>query len=294
VYDELPVRGVILWNSHAFNLTRHDGTLEAWVNIIFPEPEEQRHKQEQIFNTSKIFWTEQLPVPPPQLPAFEDMEVCQVHEFGTDSGGFLGGNSIVQPDETAHLFEVSGHMHQRGTRFQIFRGRFTCTGGPNAGAACSPFVEEMCPEADCVDDGGRDPDDALLYTNLIYNDPVVLRFDEPIVIPGSAPLADRTLTYCGHYDNGKTPHIQNVKRFSTSPPGGTIFDIVTIGGPCAVPETRCIGGPHHNELCNGDHAACDSAPGAGDGDCDACPLTGGFRTQDEMFILFGNYWVTKN
>ena len=34
--------------------------------------------------------------------------------------------------------------------------------------------------------------------------------------------------------------------------------------------------------------------GAGDGDCDACPLTGGFRTQDEMFVLFGNYWVTKN
>ncbi len=45
-------------------------------------------------------------------------------------------------------------------------------------------------------------------------------------------------------------------------------------------------------LCNGNNAACDSSAGAGDGDCDACPLTGGFRTQDEMFILFGNYWAT--
>ena len=66
---------------------------------------------------------------------------------------------------------------------------------------------------------------------------------------------------------------------------------MTVGGPCAKSKTRCIGGPHHNELCNGDNAFCDSSPGAGDGDCDACPLTGGMRTTDEMFILFGNYWV---
>ena len=46
-----------------------------------------------------------------------------------------------------------------------------------------------------------------------------------------------------------------------------------------------------DQPCDGDNAVCDSAAGAGDGVCDACPLTGGFRTKDEMFILFGNFWV---
>ena len=295
VYKELPVRGVIYWNSHAFNLTRRDGTLEGWVNINFPKPLEQKYKSEQIFNVSKIFWTEKFPpLPLPRLQPFEDMEVCQIHEFGTvDQSSPVQGGSFVQPDETAHLFELSGHQHQHGTRFQIFRGRYTCAGGPNAGVPCSAFQPEMCPASACVDDGGRDPQQALLYTNFVYNDPVVLRFNPPIEISGAAPLADRTLTFCGHYDNGKDPSIQKVKRRSTSPPAGKIFGI-ELGGPCDVSRTRCIGGPHHNQMCNGDNAACDSSAGAGDGDCDACPITGGFRTQDEMFILFGNYWVTKN
>jgi cysteine-rich repeat protein len=292
VYDELPVRGVILWNSHAFNLTRHDGTLEAWVNINFPAVDEQQFQQEQIFNISKIFWTDAFPpFPAPKLAAFADMEVCDVHVFGAGAGF---GDSALQADETAHLFELSGHTHRHGKRFQIFRGRFVCSDGPNAGAACSPFEPQMCPAAACVEDGGRDPQDALLYTNLVYNDPLVLRFDPPILISGTAPLADRTFTYCGHYSNGKEPNLQDVKRRSTSPPAGVLFGVFSVGGPCSVAETRCIGGPHHNELCNGTNAMCDSAAGAGDGDCDACPIGGGFRTQDEMFVLFGNYWVTKN
>lgn len=294
VYDELPVRGLILWNSHAFNLTRTDGTLEAWVNITFPSAAEQTYQQRQIFNVDKIFWTDQFPpLPLPALAPFAEMEVCHIHEFGTRTST-LQGNSLLQPNETAHIFEVSGHTHEHGARFQIFRGHFTCTGGVNAGDACSPFQPEMCPGATCVDTGGRTPQDALLYTNYVYNDPLVVRFEEPLLISGAAPLADRTFTYCGHYSNGAPPNIQKVKRHSTSPPGGILFDVVRIGGPCALSQTRCIGGPQHDQLCNGNDAVCDSASGAGDGDCDACPLTGGFRTQDEMFIMFGNYWVTAN
>ena len=88
-----------------------------------------------------------------------------------------------------------------------------------------------------------------------------------------------------------------MKRHSLSPEAGVIrfADIeIPIGGPCLITETRCIGGPKHNQICAGNDAFCESAAGAGDADCDACPLTGGFRTQDEMFILFGNYWVTQD
>lgn len=291
VYDELPVKGNILWNSHAFNLTREDGTLEAWVNIYFPKPDEQDQPQEQIFDVSEIFWNENFPpFPQVELPPFAAREFCNLHEFGPTGGGF--GGSALAPNETAHVFELSGHMHRHGKRFQIYRGRFTCAGGGNAGEACNPAAPEMCPASACVDAGGRDPQQALLYTNFVYNDPVVLRLDPPLRIDGSASAADRTLTYCGYYDNGAADPLE-VKRRSTSPPAGVLFDVFSVGGPCAVNRTQCIGGPQQGQPCNGNDAACESSPGAGDGDCDACPLTGGFRTEDEMFILFGNYWVTQ-
>jgi cysteine-rich repeat protein len=295
VYDELPVRGLILWNSHGFNLTRTGGSLEGWLNIYFPEPDQQAYQQRQLYDVSKIFWTPRFPpFPLPAIMPFEDQEVCNVHEFHPLTDDDIGGSNLLL-GETAHIFELGGHMHERGVRFQILRGRFTCDGGPSGGEACSPFEAETCPAAACVDEGGRDPQQALLYTNFVYNDPVVLRLDDdPLLIDGDAPRADRTLTYCAHYDNGAPPNIQKVKRRSTSPAAGVIYDIFPIGGPCEAIHTRCIGGPHHNQPCNGESAACDSSPGAGDGDCDACPLTGGFRTTDEMFILIGNYWVTQD
>lgn len=41
----------------------------------------------------------------------------------------------------------------------------------------------------------------------------------------------------------------------------------------------------------GDDASCDSTPGAGDGWCDACPITAGATTENEMFVLTGTYVV---
>ena len=289
VYNEIPVKGVILWNSHAFNLTHQTGRMEAWVNIYFPKPDEQEYQEQQIFNASKIFWsTRSSP-----LPAAVDTGLRRIVRSATctssDGRPSRSVGSLVGRNQTVHLFELSGHMHEHGKRFRIFRGSFTCKAGQQAGQPCSPFNPEMCPGGACTDDGGRDPQASLLYTNYVYNDPVVLRSDPPILISGSAPIADRSLTYCAHYDNGAPPNTRLGEaaldlRRRRAPSNG----LLTIGGPCAASKTRCIGGPHHNELCNGNNAACDSAAGAGDGDCDACPLTGGMRTTDEMFILFGN------
>jgi cysteine-rich repeat protein len=301
VYDELPIKGTILWNSHAFNLTPASGTLEAWVNILFPEPGEAQFKEQQIFNVEKIFWTTDFPpFNAPVLRAFEKWEVCHVHTFAVpgdpsefggdddDGGGFFG--PVFSGNQRLMLFELSGHMHEHGKRFQIFRGAFTCNGGPKQGQPCAPLDPTYCPEAACVDPRGRDPQQNLLYTNFIYNDPVVLRFAEPMIFKAEDPIEDRALTYCAVYDNGAPPNEHLVKRRSTSAAPGTIFGF-PIGGPCRVTRTSCIGGPQHGNLCYGDNAFCDTMPGSGDGQCDACPLTGGFRTTDEMFILFGNFWV---
>ena len=52
-----------------------------------------------------------------------------------------------------------------------------------------------------------------------------------------------------------------------------------------------MGGPRKGALCYDDDRQCDSAPGANDGVCDACPLRGGVTTEDEMFILLGAFYV---
>lgn len=292
VYDELPVKGTILWNSHGFNLTAAPGTLEGWVNILFPEPGEASFQEQQIFNVEKIFWTTDFPpFDAPIVRAFEKQEFCHIHAFKTPEDPDEGfEDPVFQGNQTLKLFELSGHMHRHGKQFQIFRGAFRCNGGAEVDEPCSPFNASMCPDAVCVDGRGREPQANLLYTNYIYNDPVVLRFDEPMVFHAQDPIVDRSLTYCGLYDNGAPPNEHEVKRRSTSPAPGTIFGI-PFGGPCRVARTACIGGPKQGQLCRGNDALCDSSPGAGDGDCDACPLTGGFRTEDEMFILFGNFWV---
>jgi len=79
-----------------------------------------------------------------------------------------------------------------------------------------------------------------------------------------------------------------VKEQSTSPPPPLG---IPLGGPCAK-ATGCTAGKV-GETCNGKNADCDTTPGAGDGVCDACTLVGGVTTEDEMFLLLGNFFVNK-
>ena len=80
-----------------------------------------------------------------------------------------------------------------------------------------------------------------------------------------------------------------MKRRSTSPQAPRVFGF-SVGGPCPEALTYCANeGPIRGSLCAGNHALCDSSPGAGDGDCDACRLLGGLTTEDEMFAMLGSY-----
>jgi hypothetical protein len=338
VYGSLPMKGLILWSSHAFNLTDEPGRLEAWLNFVFAHPEEEQTPATQIFDASAVFKMD--------APAFKTDEPCNIHVFPPD----------------ARVFELSSHMHKHGKRWRTFLGAFTCASGPAAGQACSPFgydfvspdvcagapctstarlhvgdcdldgsvtVDELitsvgvalgttsidaCREADADGDWevsideiisgvnagltgvpariARDPQDSLLYVSLIYNDPIVLRFKRPMVMPGSASSPDdRSVTYCALYDNGFT-NPSDVKARSTSPDPPIAFP--GIGGKCQTP-TNCTQG-RVEAPCSGRNeaqrnASCDTTTGAGDGLCDACPLVGGVTTSDEMFILLGQYYV---
>jgi len=339
VYNEIPLTGVIIWNSHAFNLTDEDGKLEAWINLYFAEKDEQQYPLQPIFvaDLPILFKT--------NVPPFKADEVC----------------NVFQLPKRAQLFELSSHMHHRGKRWRTWEGAWTCAGGPHAGEPCSPFghdtafettdlcagapcqskrppkagdcngdlsvtIEELirgvsivlgdAPVADCkrfdMDDDGqvtiadlvaavdsttesplRDPQESLLYTNFIYNDPLVVDYDPPKAMGGKSSLKDeRSLTYCALYDNGYSDPT-DVKKQSTSPPPPLG---IPLGGPCAV-ATGCTAGDVLAP-CSGNsdaerNASCDSTPGAGDGVCDACDLKGGVTTEDEMFLLLGSYFVKK-
>ncbi len=338
VYDELPMRGFILWDSHAFNLNDEPGLLRAWLNFEFAPPAEQITPVRQIFNAEELFAT--------SAPAFGTHEPCHVH--------YLPPN--------ARLFEISTHMHRFGKRFRIFEGEFTCQGGPADGLACSPlgydFVSpDVCQGAPCASlvrkrvcdcnksgdvtvdevitgvnialgtavvsacgeadgDGDlnvsvdevitgvnaalsgvpaptpRDPEDSMMYVSYQYDDPVVMRFQPAKVHggPGTRP-DERAYTYCALYDNGHTNPAE-VKRRSTSP--ATPIAFPGIGGPCDQ-ATHCaegkVGQPCSGRGENNRNRSCDTAPGANDGMCDACPLEGGVTTEDEMFLLLGQYYV---
>ena len=336
VYREIPLKGMIMWNSHAFNLTDTDGKLEAWLNFYFAAPDEQKVPSAQIFDTTDIFKM--------QVPAFSTEEVCNIHELGPNT----------------HLFELSSHAHRHMKRWRTFVGAYTCDGGSNQGQPCDPFGADFaspafCPGANCVSvtqprsgdcnfdqtvtvnelitgvnialgtspvdacieadvngDGEvaineiltavnaalsgvpaaapRKLDDSFVYVSQLYNDPIVERFDPPMIF--SRPKAsDRSLTYCALYDNGFTNPTE-VKRKSTSP--NPPIDIPGVGGPCQTP-TNCVAG-QVGAACSGAsqtkrNQSCDSAPGAGDGLCDACPLHGGVTTEDEMFLLLGQFYI---
>jgi hypothetical protein len=234
-YATLPVKGIVVWNSHAFNTTDQPEVNRQWFNLFFAGQSDRLYPVEAIFDLSQIFVQ--------QVPPFNQVQYCNTFTLPTAS----------------RLFYLSSHTHKRGKLFRAWTPPNTpCSPGPG-----------------CQPDDARTP--ALVTVQ--YSDPAQVYFDPPLVLDGD--VASRTVKYCALYDNGFTVPAE-VKRRSTSPPPPLFL---APGGPCAVAETVCLGGPHEGTVCGGNDATC--APG---GVCDACPLRGGVTTEDEMFILLGSYY----
>jgi hypothetical protein len=226
VFAQIPMKGVLYWNSHAFNLTNKDTTMHAWLNYYFSD--DQRFPVNGIFNASMIFSANAAP--------FTTQTICNDH---------------VLP-QGARLFNMSSHTHKHGKRFTVTM-----------------------------------PDGSTIYESFVYNDPDDITFDPPIAF--DSPIrAERTLRYCSLYNNGVkadgSPDVELVTRASRVP------DSAQFIGKCS--PVACVAGDV-GARCNGadDDRTCDSSPGADDGDCDACNITGGESTENEMFILIGAYYI---
>jgi hypothetical protein len=228
----LPVAGIAVFNSHAFNVTGAPTTNEQWLTFLFGAPDDRQYPVQDLFDATDIFAQ--------NVPPFEQREYCRTHTF----------------DQGTRLFELSSHTHKRGTLFRVW--------GPGVTAPCS------AQQASCLPESGTP---VLVTTN--YADPAHVVFDPPVALDGE-DVASRTYKFCAVYDNGFTD-AADVRRGSTAPDRST---------PC---DRHCVDGPQRGKACATD-AACDSAPGRGDGRCDACTLRGGVTTDDEMFILLGSYY----
>ena len=231
VFAQIPLKGILYWNSHAFNLTDEGHQMNARLNYWFAQPDQQKTPVRGIFNVNRIFSANAEP--------YATQTLCYDH---------------VLP-QGARLFNLSSHTHKRGKHFTVDL-----------------------------------PDGSRIYESLVYNDPVSQDFDPPLAFD-SADAKDRTLHYCSLYNNGLnddgSPNPETVTRLSRMP--ASVF-IPGVPGRCT--PKACAAG-NVGAACAGpdDDATCDSSPGAGDGDCDACRITGGESTENEMFILLGNYFV---
>ena len=162
VFGVFPAEGVLVANSHAFNLFDSPQTNEQWWNIWFAGEEDRDFLNRAIFDATDIFWCPDGRAggcPEVSIPPFEEREYCRTVTF----------------PEGSRVFELSSHTHERG---RLFR-----TWGPGIEQSCSTAQGDICePEAG-----------PPIAVTTEYNDPTVLRLlgDEEHDLRGLTDPADR-------------------------------------------------------------------------------------------------------
>jgi hypothetical protein len=234
VYSVLPTRAVIIWNSHAFNLSAEETTVEQYNNISFAGTDQRTHYNQSIFDIKDVFIA--------QVPPYEERTYCSTYTL---------------PRGT-RLTELGSHAHKRGVLWQTWLP----PQDPNC-LASRDETQNCKPNAEPAD-----------YVSRIYNDPLTLKYDPPLQYD-AVDVAARTLKFCLTYDNGKNfPEL--LKRNSLSVDRGTH----------CTDRAYCAGGVTPGNSCGSDDSLC------GDGGvCDACFVSGGYTTEDEMFLLLGSYYL---
>jgi hypothetical protein len=319
IFAEAPLRGILVWNSHAFNITDAPATLDMWLNFEFAAPAQQLHPLRPFTDVSAIA---KMKVPP-----YGVEEVC--HHYVVPDGARLTG--------------LASHTHKRGKRFRIFEGEFSCAGGSFAGQACSPFgrdpdlpVRDLCGGAACLSRrvprvGDCDHDQAISIDELVTgldialgtadlracpefdgDDDGVVAIDELTagIEVALRPLRDAqesllytSLTYSDplllSFD---PPHALAPAGAAESDRTLTYCALYDNGysNPDDVKRNSTI--PSNGAPCRPTHCAegvvgrgcmtdiqCDTSPQSGDGACDACSVGFGVTTDDEMFVLAGAY-----
>jgi hypothetical protein len=125
-----------------------------------------------------------------------------------------------------------------------------------------------------------DAQGTMIYENFLYSDPLYKEYDPGMLFSGDESA--RTLRVCATYNNGVkpdgTPDPATVTRYSRLPDRTQCKPEACVSGKIGA---KCSGAD--------DAASCDSTPGAGDGQCDACAIAAGPTTENEMFVIMPWY-----
>jgi hypothetical protein len=115
VSDVMPVAGIFVVNSHAFNSSDQPTTNEQWLNIYFSPPADRRYLLQDLFDAADIFIQD--------VPPFAEREYCRTLTFA----------------QGTRVFELYSHTHKRGRLFRVW--------GPGVWPPCSSATGTCLPEA---------------------------------------------------------------------------------------------------------------------------------------------------
>jgi hypothetical protein len=255
VFSVMPVKGFVVWDSHAFNLTQSDTSVEQWLNLEFAAAEESVYPRQQIFDADDLFGMG-------RIEAFSSKEVC-------------GTFTIPQHGQ---LLTLSSHTHRFGKQFRIWYP-------PN----------DIChaEDPDCLPNDREPEYISFDYADPLYQrfiDDEIISFDSDVAEDRTfkyCAVYDNGETNSPEVRRESTKPEAETCDFIDSIAGAAQafgIDIATCG--CVPEERTCFGGPNEGMVCNGDDTVC------GDGGiCDACAAGGGVTTEEEMFLLLGSYYV---
>ena len=78
VYATLPLKGIVIWNSHGFNLTGQDMQVEGWNTLLYNHV--QQYRLRGMFGAKNIFTQ--------QVPPFESREYCSTETLPVGTSMF--------------------------------------------------------------------------------------------------------------------------------------------------------------------------------------------------------------
>jgi hypothetical protein len=254
VYALAPVKGFLVWDSHAFNLTQTDTSVEQWMNFEFADPNNLKYARELIFDARDIFGMG-------RIEAYSSKEVCTTYTI----------------PQHAQLLTLTSHTHRFGKEFRVWYP-------PNAECEPGPDCQPNDREADYKSYDYADP----LYQRFIGEG--VLSFDSA---NGEDRTFKYCAVWDNGESNPDEVRRESIKPDAETcsfvanfAPLANQNGLALFTCGCEPEERSCFGGPNQGMACNGDDSVC----GEG-GVCDACPAGGGVTTEEEMFILAGSYYV---
>jgi hypothetical protein len=115
VSNIMPVSGILVVNSHAFNISDQPTTNEQWLNVYFSAAADRRYLVQNLFDATDIFIA--------NVPPFARAEYCHTLTF----------------EKGTRVFELYSHTHKRGRLFRAW--------GPGISPACTSRTGSCLPES---------------------------------------------------------------------------------------------------------------------------------------------------